>query len=121
MMNKLHTNSIKCPRCNAVVQIKKQNKRCKCGAMIIYILSERKIINLKILNGMRIRTDDNFEGFVIGHGWMNRKQTIAYETFDNPPIARMCYRYQVIEFQLKSGDWVPYRALCEKRLDNAAR
>ena len=67
---------------------------------------------------MRIRTDDNFEGIVIGHGWMNRKQTITCETFDNPPIARMCYRHQVIEFQLKSGDWIPYRAIREKYLSN---
>ena len=73
---------------------------------------------MKILNGMRIRTDDNYVGIVTGHGWRNRKQTINYETLDNPPISRLCYRHQITEFQLKSGEWVPYKEIREKHLSN---
>ncbi|MGG1671513.1 hypothetical protein ACIFOE_12840 [Paenibacillus sp. NRS-1783] len=73
---------------------------------------------MKILNGMRIRTDDNYEGIVTGRGWKNRKQTISYETLDNPPTSRLCYRYQVTEFQLKSGEWIPYKKIREKHLSD---
>ncbi|MDY8021142.1 hypothetical protein [Paenibacillus polymyxa] len=72
---------------------------------------------MKILNGMTIRTDDGSEGIVRGHGWKNRKQTIGYETTNNPPLFRLCYRYQVTEFQLKNGEWIPYREIMEKRLN----
>ncbi|MDR6779481.1 hypothetical protein J2W98_003761 [Paenibacillus peoriae] len=71
---------------------------------------------MKILNGMTIRTDDGSEGIVRGHGWKNRKQTIGYETLDKPSNPRLCYRYQVTEFQSKNGDWIPYREIREKHL-----
>lgn len=73
---------------------------------------------MKILNGARIRTDDNYEGVVTGHGWKNKKQTISYETLDNPPLTRMCYRDQVVEFQTRFGEWIPYKEIREKHLSN---
>lgn len=69
------------------------------------------------MNGMRICTEDNFEGIVTGHGWRNRKQTLSYKTLDEPSISRLCFRHQVIEFRSEDdGEWIPYRKIREKQL-----